>query len=171
MFNITCRKIKCRHLFLCCCFVYLLSYVLIGMFGLFAMMSAWPKNSAQEFPPRNHVNDPPYLLLCIKRPKSTGQVCVSRYLHVTVGLLPYMVKVQSSPQKEPGPDSLRDVLIFFLSRNQTCTKKGPIVKKMYILFNTHIQCLWLGQRFTEWKCQCENCNGSCKRGIVLCIFF
>lgn len=135
------------------------------------MMSAWPKNSAQEFPPSYHVNDPPYLLLCIKRPKSTVQVCVCRYLHVTVGLLPYMVKVQSSPQKEPGPDSLRDVLIFFLSRNQTCTKTGQLLKKC-TYFNTHIQCLWLGQRFTNSKCQSENCNGSWKRGIVfLCIFF
>lgn len=169
MFNIPCWKINgsAVHLFLCCYFVYLLSYVLIGLFGLFAMMSAWPNHSAQEFPPHYHVNNPPYLVLCIKRPKSTVQACVCRYLHVTVGLLPYMVKVQSSPQKEPGPDSLRDVLIFFLSRNQTCTKKSQLLKKMYTL---HIQCLWLGQRFTDSKRQCENCNGSWKRGIVVLFF-
>lgn len=131
-------------------------------------MSAWPENSAQEFPPHYHVNNPPYLLLCIKTPKSTVQVCVCRYWHVTVGLLPYMVKVQSSPQKEPGPDSLRDVLIFFLSRNQTCTKKSQLLKKCtYFSIHTFSAFGWVN----DVRCQCENCNGSWKRGIVLFAFF
>lgn len=48
----------------------------------------------------------------------------------------------------------------FSEQKSNLHKKEPIVKEMYLLFNTHIQCLWLDQRFTDSKCQCENCNGS-----------
>lgn len=57
-------------------------------------------------------------------------VCCCKYMCLCFYwcVLPCMVKVQSSPQKELGPDSLMDVSLFSQSRGQTCTKRRQLLK-------------------------------------------